>query len=106
MLVRRSRKPRGFTQWIKGPVILAHGESTGHAHVAFNVDIYVNDEGRRYLKAHDGATIRHGDLSALLRGDIPTPDHHPVLPEILREGWWEVIHQYEYQRKELRRVVD
>lgn len=101
--------PRATPKQIKkeeGPAILAYGETTGHAHVAVNSTIFVdlNEEGKRYLKAEKNALLRHGDLNALLRDDIPySPDHGPIP---IAEGWYDVVTQWEYQRKELVRVAD
>lgn len=81
-----------------GPVILAHGEATGHAHVldrvvADDVEVYTTaDAADRWLRVHVavGVAVRHQEHATV------------TLPP----GDYRVVRQYEYDAGIARRVAD
>lgn len=84
--------PEGaFKMGRSGPVVLARGEVTGHAHVVEDAGatLYAHD-GARYLAVEREATVTH-------------EEHSPVT---LGPGVWEVRRQREYEETRNVRVVD
>lgn len=91
----------------EGPIILAYGETTGHAHGIYGRAAMFRDDGAgnggvTYIEAEPGAMLGHGTPTKGL--DLPRdPDHGPI--EI--GGKWRVSRQQEFPRGELaRQVVD
>lgn len=76
---------------VGGPIVLAHGEQTGHAHRVeggraklFEVD------GQRFLRVTARATLAH-------------EEHAPIS---LPRGVYRVVRQREYSPQEIRTVAD
>jgi len=74
--------------------ILAEGEVTGHAHAIDQevADLFVEKDGKLYLKNSKPATIRH-------------EEHKPIT---LPAGTWEIsgVKEYDHFLEESRRVQD
>lgn len=82
---------------IKGDVILAYGEVTGHAHrldvgsvKPFAKGGVWSADAERFIQALEGAMLRH-------------EEHAPIA---VPAGRYRVIQQREYSPEEIRRVVD
>ena len=82
---------------IKGDVILAYGETTGHAHRLEQDTVKPFAKGgvwepsaERFIQALDGATLRHEE-----HGAIPIP-----------AGKYRVIQQVQYTPEAIRNVAD
>lgn len=82
---------------VKGDVILAYGEVTGHAHrlapelvKPFAKGGVWSPTAERYIKAMEGATLTHEEHGAI------------ALPA----GNYRVVQQREYHPEELRNVAD
>ncbi len=76
----------------EGRVILAHGETTGHAHALAlsTTTMYRSAAGQRYLEIKKGAELTH-------------EEHGIIAPQ---PGCYEVIQQREYTPAAIRNVVD
>lgn len=77
----------------EGPCILAYGEATGHTHhVKAGAEIWVdlNNEGKRYLKVLNDASLDH--------------EEHGYIA--LTKGVYEIIRQVEYHPQAIRQVAD
>jgi len=87
--------PKGLKE-ISGPVILAHGEVTGHAHV-----ITLPDTERHKVKYWDGGAERY--IQALERVTVTHEEHAPIVlePGIYKQGF-----QVEDFGEEVRDVAD
>jgi hypothetical protein len=76
---------------IDGPIILAHGEATGHAHTVSNrVAKYFSCGDDRYLLVEEPAIVEH-------------QEHAPIT---LMPGTYRVRQQREYSPLETRNVAD
>lgn len=78
---------------VSGPIILAHGEATGHAHTikSRSANLFETPDRDRFLKVIDRpATLRHQEHEAIT---VPP-------------GMYRVRQQREYSPKEIRRVQD
>ena len=74
-------------------IILAFGESTGHAHAIYdldNVEVFVGPEGQLYLQVKDETTLRH-------------EEHAPIA---IPRGNYERVLQLEYTPQAIRNVAD
>lgn len=91
LFVKKDELPEGAKPAEEGP-ILAHGEVTGHKHVAEGANVAVLDvpEGSKHVEAKEPWTARHDE-------------HDPVF---LDKGIWEIRRQREYFPDEIRQVVD
>jgi hypothetical protein len=76
---------------VPAPIILAHGEATGHAHEikSRNAKLF-ESTGKRFLRLTKTAILEH-------------QEHDPVT---LPSGDYEVIRQREYHPEEIRNVAD
>ena len=78
----------------KDRIVLAYGESTGHAHAIHDlesVDVYVGKAGELYLTVkQDGVALKHEEHAAI------------VLPP----GHYERVIQREYSPESIRNVAD
>lgn len=80
----------------KGRIVLAYGETTGHAHAIAErgVKAYTMEDAgaavRRFLEVAKGATVRH--------------EEHAPIP--LPPGCYEVVQQVEYSPEAVRAVQD
>lgn len=95
LIERIDRMPKGAKKLERnGPVILAHGEATGHAHTIESLDVEMYETAAaadRYLRVgRNGATVVH-------------QEHGPIS---LEEGMYMVRRQREYSPGEIRRVAD
>mgnify|MGYP001557776963 CR=1 FL=1 len=78
---------------VRGRIVLAYGEVTGHAHVIDDVlaELFEERGGQLYLKVGpEGATLRHEEHGALA----------------LAPGTYRVVRQREYTPEAIRRVAD
>lgn len=76
---------------VGGRVILALGESTGHAHAVDARDAdFLRSGEERYLHVRANTALRHEEHAA-----IPLP-----------KGIYRVVYQREYRPGEIRRVLD
>jgi len=87
--------PKGATEATpQGPVILALGEATGHAHAFYDGGVRYfapNDQGVAYIDVFaDGAELRH-------------EEHAPIK---VPRGKYRVIRQREYSPEAIRNVAD
>lgn len=97
LLIPIDKLPKGATEekQVKGDVILAYGEVTGHAHrikqdVAMP-SVRVFDLGaERFLQVAEKIALTHEEHSAIF----------------LEAGVYKQAHQYEEKRAEIRRVAD
>ena len=75
----------------KGPIILAHGEATGHAHkIKLKSARIFQKEGQRFLRVPTQALLEHEEHTNLY---VPAGDY-------------EVIIQREYSPEAIRNVAD
>jgi len=78
---------------VRGRIVLAEGEVTGHAHV-------ITDEGATLIRSSDGRTFLRLDAPAVVRHE----EHAPIT---LPKGGYEVRIQREWtDADEPRRVTD
>ena len=82
---------------VKGDVILAYGEVTGHAHRLAPESVQPFAKGgvwspqaERFIRAAEGAVLRH--------------EEHDAIP--LPAGDYRVVQQVEYTPEEIRNVAD
>ena len=75
-----------------GRIVLAYGETTGHAHIieADVVTSFVDAEGTLYLDVAEKTIVKH-------------QDHADIL---LPPGVYRIVHQREYSPQEIHRVQD
>lgn len=96
VLRRVTAVPKGATEQ-KGAIVLARGETTGHAHVVERIPgirSYQDTEGRLYIEVPEGktATVRHEEHGAV------------TLPP----GIWErgIAREYDPFAEDARQVAD
>ena len=79
-------------QKIKGRIVLAHGEVTGHAHTvdARRATLVIAEGGVTYLTVEQLTEVRH-------------QEHAPVT---LQPGKYKVVRQREYTPEAIRNVAD
>lgn len=76
------------------PLILAHGEHTGHSHALHGRAVMFREDG-----GGGGAYVQVLDRTAELR-------HQEHAPQEVRQGWHRVLSPREYSEQEIRRVQD
>lgn len=76
---------------------LALGEATGHSHVVIKGDVFVGADGKMFVRAAKGTTLRHQDRSGAIA------EHRPFK---VAPGCYEVRIEEEYTPEGLRRVED
>ena len=77
-------------------IVLAEGETTGHAHVIEDVGVaeFVTDAGERVVWVESPTTISH-------------EEHTFTTPDVLQRGWYAVVEQVEEDPLAgIRRVAD
>lgn len=76
----------------KGPVILAEGEATGHAHRVKHrrAKMFRGTDGARYLRLPTPATVDHEEHDRI---ELPAGDY-------------QIVRQREYSPEEIRNVAD
>lgn len=85
------------------PIILAYGETTGHAHGIFGRAKMFRDDGAggaTFIRAGKGAVLAHGtptDAATIPRD----PDHAPIA----LDGAYRVVRQVEFPRAAPQRQV-
>ena len=90
LIVGVAELPEGLNE-VGGPVILAQGEATGHAHVIAEEDVeLLIKDAEMYLRVPRKATVVH-------------QEHAPVA---LPAGDYRVIRQREYSPRGTRYVAD
>jgi hypothetical protein len=96
VLLQPVDKPPDGLKEISGPIILAHGEVTGHAHV-----ICLPDTERHKVRYWDGGAERY--IQVLERVTVTHEEHAPIVlePGIYKQGF-----QVEDFGTEVRRVED
>lgn len=88
---RRPRRKLKALPRINSKIVLAHGETRGHAHIIVDEGDSVLSQdasNRLWLEIFGPATLRHGDLETLQDGD-----HDEIA---LEKGVYEVVRQKEY----------
>lgn len=89
----------------QGKIVLAHGEHTGHSHCVVaekekDAEYFYDMENNRFfLQVNRPVEIKH-----LKHGKNWTGEHHTL--KVTKPGWYQVAHQQEVVRGELRRVID
>jgi hypothetical protein len=75
-----------------GKIVLAYGETTGHAHVIEDecAESFVDVDGNLFISTEEPVTVKHEEHS-----DIALPP-----------GIYKITHQREYTPEEVRRVQD
>ena len=90
------REPKYKRLVVQNRIVLAEGETTGHAHVieAIGVAEFSTDTGERVVWVESPTTIRH-------------EEHAFVEPDVLQRGWYSVTEQVEDDPLAgIRRVTD
>ena len=91
LLVRVRRLPKSAKpQPVNGPIVLAHGEVTGHAHTVIGAQVSLDEGGVMFLTVEELTEVRH-------------QEHAPLT---LTPGTYKVIRQREYAPEALRNVAD
>ena len=89
-VIRVDSVPSGAVP-VDGPVILAHGEATGHAHTITSKHAKLYEAaGERFLRLSIPAVLRH-------------QEHEPIE---LPAGEYKVVRQREYSPEAIRNVAD
>lgn len=90
MLQQVAQLPRDVKP-VRGPVILAYGEVTGHCHeIMSGAQLFQTAGGQRFVMVTDAAQLTHQEHAAL---DIEA-------------GVYQVLRQREYFPEEIRQVAD
>lgn len=98
LLMRVAKPKHKLTPKGEKRIVLALGETTGHAHVIDgHAESWIDDLGVTFIEAKEAVRLLH------VTETRQKADHDP---HELPAGWYQQIHQHEYTPSEIRRVVD
>ena len=100
LLIKVDTVPQNAKPAKGGPVVLAYGELTGHAHEikAKHAKLFER-AGDRFLRLEKAAVLDHTQHGIVVKH----PDHNPIT---LPSGVYRVVRQAEYSPEEIRNVAD
>lgn len=93
VLIERVAEIPKSAKRVKGKIILAHGEATGHHHAIDErdpADWWKEEDGTQYVHARGASTVTH-------------QEHSPI---VLPKGKYKVTRQVEYSPEAIRNVAD
>ena len=80
--------------------VLAYGEATGHRHEVTQGDVFVDEDGKLYVKATKGSA----ELSHMVGDKVIETDHKPIT--IQEDEWMLVVPQEQYTPEGWERAAD